>query len=531
MAAARRTAPNAPSTKSHPSVLKNEFSWPKETGPDNYVSMARYKEADSDQFRFVTLNFDELFPDDHPVVRLLGLIQRMDLTAFDSGYENDTGGRPALPPERILAVLFYAILNGNVSMRNLERDVKQRADLLFLSGGLEFDHSSMSIFRKRHEEAIRNLFTQTIFLGVEAGMMDLEVVCIDSTKIKASANRRDIGTRAELERRYNYVEGLCQKRYEAWRSAEENEHRPEEEHKIKKLEREKEKIAKGIAFLKSRQDRKRVHLTDEDADWRKGRASEFTVGYSVQTAVDSKNRMIVHTDVVQSAEDSGEAVPAVQSVEGIKTTISKGINQHTKYVLDAGYASEANLASLKDADVYIPDRELARSIGGKTKPECRSEPKRKEARFKYDAGNDRFICPAQKDIQFRREYEYKGKVYREYARYACGNCPRKPECRHDGKHGVRVKVRSGFAGDSTSPGLPAGPLSQAMRKKLDSPEGRKIYARRFPVVESVFGIIKDARNGWQFLRRGFSRVREEWIERCIAHNISVLVDFRRTEFN
>ena len=80
-------------------------------------------------------------------------------------------------------------------MRSIERDMKQRADLLYLSGGLSLEHSSIGVFRKRHAEAIKDMFKQTVFLGTEANLIDLDAVCIDSTKIKANANARDIGNR------------------------------------------------------------------------------------------------------------------------------------------------------------------------------------------------------------------------------------------------------------------------------------------------------------------------------------------------
>jgi transposase len=128
--------------------------------------------------------------------------------------ENDTsaGGRPAAPCDRILAIMIYSLLYGNLSMRNLQRELSVRADLLYLSGGMSFDHTTFSVFRKRHHETIRELFSQTVFLGAQAGMVDLDTVCIDGTKIKAWANRKDIGDRKELERRYEHVNELCKKR-------------------------------------------------------------------------------------------------------------------------------------------------------------------------------------------------------------------------------------------------------------------------------------------------------------------------------
>ena len=50
----------------------------------------------------------------------------------------------------------------------------------------------------------------------------------------------------------------------------------------------------------------------------------------------------------------------------------------------------------------------------------------------------------------------------------------------------------------------------AMRKKVTSDEGKRIYRRRAATVEPVFGVIKGALGMRQFLLRGLGKVRIEW---------------------
>ena len=198
-----------------------------------WLAMARYRKPNVEQLRFIPLNFAELFLEDHPLSQLLATIRELDLSEFDAGYKNDSpaGGRPADSCERILAVLLYWLLYVGLSMRNLQREPGVRADLLYLSGGMIIDHTTFSVFRERHHTAILRLFGQTVFLGAQAGVIDLETVCIDSTKIKAWANRRDIGDSEGLARRYNRFRGSARgvwqngrrarnrKRRRHWRSA------------------------------------------------------------------------------------------------------------------------------------------------------------------------------------------------------------------------------------------------------------------------------------------------------------------------
>ena len=58
-----------------------------------------------------------------------------------------------------------------------------------------------------------------------------------------------------------------------------------------------------------------------------------------------------------------------------------------------------------------------------------------------------------------------------------------------------------------------------MRRKLRTPAGRAIYARRKAIVEPVFGQIKETRGFRRFLLRGFAKVEAEWSLICLTHNL------------
>ncbi len=68
-------------------------------------------------------------------------------------------------------------------------------------------------------------------------------------------------------------------------------------------------------------------------------------------------------------------------------------------------------------------------------------------------------------------------------------------------------------------------LALAMRAKLSTTKGKATYGQRFQVSEGVFAVVKGLRAGHRFLRRRLDRVREEWVERCIAHNMAKMAGF------
>jgi IS5 family transposase len=64
------------------------------------------------------------------------------------------------------------------------------------------------------------------------------------------------------------------------------------------------------------------------------------------------------------------------------------------------------------------------------------------------------------------------------------------------------------------------PAHRQMRKKLRSPAGREIYARRKALVEPVFGVLKEQRGMRQFRRRGLEKVGVEIALAATAYNLT-----------
>ncbi len=66
-----------------------------------------------------------------------------------------------------------------------------------------------------------------------------------------------------------------------------------------------------------------------------------------------------------------------------------------------------------------------------------------------------------------------------------------------------------------------------MRQKLDTPAGRRIYAKRKAIAEPPFGNIKHNLSFRQFLLRGLKKVKGEFILMAIVHNIKKIAKFLR----
>lgn len=60
---------------------------------------------------------------------------------------------------------------------------------------------------------------------------------------------------------------------------------------------------------------------------------------------------------------------------------------------------------------------------------------------------------------------------------------------------------------------------EAMKQRIDSPEGRRRYSQRIGTVEPVFANIRHNKRLNRFTLRGRHKVRVQWRLYCLVHNI------------
>jgi len=86
-----------------------------------------------------------------------------------------------------------------------------------------------------------------------------------------------------------------------------------------------------------------------------------------------------------------------------------------------------------------------------------------------------------------------------------------------GRHPHHQSLRERFAAAPSAPDNPT-PV-EAMAHRLQTPDGKKLYALRKQTPEPVFGIIKSVMGFRQFLLRGVDNVRGEWSLVTMAWNM------------
>jgi transposase len=129
-------------------------------------------------------------PPEHLAYLVGDIVDQLDLSPILSVYERgDGGGNPPYHPVLLTKLLFYAYSQGVVSSRVIA--AKTYSDVAFrvLTCDQHPDFRTVSDFRERHLGALGELFAQTVRLAGRLGLVKLEQVAQDGTKVLANASK------------------------------------------------------------------------------------------------------------------------------------------------------------------------------------------------------------------------------------------------------------------------------------------------------------------------------------------------------
>ena len=441
-----------------------------------------FRACDLDQMYLLPPSLQDWLPEDHLARFLAEVSGELDLQPIYAAYEQRDGrGQAAYDPRMMVRLLLYGYCVGKRSSRQIEKATYDDVAFRYLSADQHPDHDTIAAFRQQHLEALAGLFGQVLRLCREAGLVQVGQIAIDSTKMRAHANRN----RTVRYRQLQEAERVLDQRVRAMLaeaaqvdSQEDGrygagcklEDLPAElkssEQRLKKIREAKQRLEQQAEqrAVQARQERARsggkhrnnasrkryqaatapiekanpqYNFTDPDSRiMLDGGTDSFVQGYNAQLAV-AGGQVIVATDVVSQTNDRGQLAPMVKAAQrelGSRLPV---------VVADAGYFSLEALAdeALQQSEVLVsPDARRGRSAKG------------------WDRGHL---------------------------------------------------------------------LTTRMRERLATESGRRLYAARAGLVEPVFAYIKAIRGLRQFLLRGLDAVQREWRLMCLTHNLLKLRRARR----
>jgi transposase len=455
----------------------------------------RFRAFDPHQVLLLPPSLDDWLPQGHLARFVADLVDEvLDLGPILADY-TEKRGYPPYDPRLMLRVLIYGYTTGVRSSRAIERKCADDIAFRCLAADQALDFRSISRFRRRHLDALADLFTQSLHLATKLGMVKMGRVALDGTKLEASASKhkamsygrlvdkeerieaeiaaleaqaaalladaeatdaaedqrfgidgKDTDLPAELDRREKRLAKLQAARAQIEAEAADKARRHAEDKERRRQERAGAGDEQAVtdagdkAAAKARPKPKaQANFTDPDSRIMKNGDGAYMQAYNAQAVVDAEHQVITAADVTCNASDALNYTTMLD-----QSAANTGV--HPKQALvDAGYCSETNLEAAKD-------RQLA-------------------------CGTDTFMATGR--------------------------------LAHDEQ--VPPAPRGRIPANAT--------LKERMARKLRTKPGKAAYSRRKAIVEPVFGQVMTCQNGRQLLLRGEDGARSEWRLLAARHNL------------
>ena len=500
--------------------------------------MARYKEVDT-QPRFLPIDLaQQLLPGtfEHALNHLLD--NELDLSDFDARFCNDDTGASAYPPALLLKVVLFAYSRGLVSSRAIAAACREQVIFMALTGDRAPHFTTLAGFVRRLGDDIARIFAQVLYICDRQGLIGREMFAIDGVKLPSNASKARSGTRAEFERQAakleKAVQGMLERHRAEARSATEPDVIAKEHQRIERLD----EAADLRGWLRTNPDERRgsrgtvrkSNRTDNESA-KMATSKGVIQGYTGVAAVDGKHQIIVEAQAHGTGSEQELLVPVVRAMQDVLAT-------NSMITADAGYHSEANLKQLADLNIQAliadngmrkRDERFATQGRHKTRPDPLHDksPVTKPAKrytpkdFDYDPIRQTCICPAGKKL-YRNGSDC---VFRGYAAVKfrgtvrdCVPCDQRDRCLRSPETS-RTRQVAFFKGKAATT-----PLSHTdrMKQRIDTPDGRALYGKRFATVEPVFGNLRHNKRLDRFTLRGRVKVNAQWKLFCLVHNIEKL---------
>src|SRR6202011_4570321 len=146
------------------------------------------------QMSWRAVDVERLIGEDHPARAIWTLVGRLDLSPFYRAIESsaEEGGRPAFDPQLLISLWVYAYSLGIGSPREVSRRCEYDPAFQWLTGLTEVNYHTLADFRVEKQQELDELFTQVLAALSKEGLITLEQVMQDGTKIRAQASPRSV---------------------------------------------------------------------------------------------------------------------------------------------------------------------------------------------------------------------------------------------------------------------------------------------------------------------------------------------------
>lgn len=484
----------------------------------------RLASINREQLVLRSIDVEHLIDEDHSARLIWQLIGRLDLSLYHAQIEAVEGraGREHTDPQLLISLWIYAYSRGVSSARELARQCEYEPGSQWLCGLQAISHRTLSGFRSEHKAALDDLFVQVLGMMSAEGLITLERVTLDGTKIKANAGsnsfrrKEKLAAHLELAReQVRWLNGQAEEEEKGTKRRAAGQRRAARQRvsrleaavrEVERLQQEKKHDRKGYVA--------RASSSDPEAHVMRNGEGGTVPSYNVQLLTDTEHGMVVNVEATTDATDYRQMKPAL---ERCAITLGRTPKQ---IVADGDYTNHASVqaAAEQGVDFY-----------GSWQNSWRAEERDAHSRqgeflasaFPYDAVPDRFTCPVGQALThhavMNRDNGVRTHVYRA-PKKACPQCPLRDKC-------APQSARPEWRRSITRLEEPSATI--AFKQKMATEEAKQIYAHRSQIAEFPHAWIKERCGLRQFRCRGREKTTMEAVWACLSYNLTRWFGIRR----
>lgn len=313
---------------------------------------------------------DEAIAQDHRARLLWRVVETLNVSAFTADAKAVEGheGRPLTSVRMLLTLWLYGLSEGVSSAREIARRTRTSADFQWIVGDQQVCHDKLSEFRRSHAGALDRLFTDVLGLLLQKGLVALDVVAQDGTRVRACASAPSFRRQRSLEEckeqaALHLKAVLAEADDETTTPGEKRARLTAAERYERRVDAALEAIQQqlgpqGIDGRDRRKKEPRASTTDADARVMKMPNGGFGPGYNVQLATAGSAmggpRTIVGVLVSQRGDDLSAVTPMLDDIERRTSHLPRVL------LADAGHASYGSIRACAargvEALIAVPER-------------------------------------------------------------------------------------------------------------------------------------------------------------------------------
>lgn len=442
--------------------------------------LSKSNDINRNQMEIIAL--DDMVPEDHLVRKIEQAIDFSFIYELVEDLYCSDNGRPSIDPVVLIKIVFIQYLFGIKSMRKTIDEINTNvAYRWFLGYGFTDKVPHFSTFGKNYVRrfADTNLFEQIFYRilreAMNKGFVDPSVAFIDSTHVKANANKKKYEKKVARSETRIYQDLL------------------EEEINVDRVKEGKKPLTS-----RTKQETKEIKVskTDPDSGYYVKDEREKMFAYSFHTASDSKGFILGSIVTPGNVHDSKILNPLVEKIK-------KDIQKPSAVAVDAGYKTPYIAKYLMDQDI-LPVMPYTRP---RTKPGFF-----RKHEYVYDEYYDCYICPEGQILRYSTTNREGYRVYSSNPSI-CQSCELLKQCTEN-KQNKKQVFRHIWE-----------PYMEEVEHLRHTKLNKKLYHMRKETIERAFGDAKEKHGMRWTTLRGLKKVSMQAMLTFAAMNLKKLANW------